>query len=223
VFGDRAATWEVHPRWEPGHPMYHEASNQFVVVDDLNVRVPIGLKEEFEEDGTDALTKYMCQPPLTEGGFFENPQAIVEAGNPDLPPLVTEPFEREEMVGAGVRRRYVGHKIQQLPPKRRGSRILRPRRPGADERRLHVRGLSHDRRDEVRGRLQRQEITIQKVVVDFIIRWKPKRGKPVDLLNCADIIKQVCKYYGVRRCTFDRWNSAQVIRTSSSSGWTPRI
>lgn len=27
IFGDRAATWDVHPRWEQGHPMYQPSSD----------------------------------------------------------------------------------------------------------------------------------------------------------------------------------------------------
>lgn len=73
IFGDRAATWEVHPRWEKGHPMYQPLSDEWVIIEDLNVRVPKEFEEDFLHDGVDAMTKLMAQPPLTEGGFFENP------------------------------------------------------------------------------------------------------------------------------------------------------
>src|SRR5688572_15699913 len=40
IYGDRAATWEVAPQWDPTHPYYNPASDEFVVIEDLNVRVP---------------------------------------------------------------------------------------------------------------------------------------------------------------------------------------
>ena len=61
--------------------MYQKHSDEWVIIEDLNVRVPREFQEDFESDGVDAMTKYMAQPPLTEGGFFENPVAIVEAVN----------------------------------------------------------------------------------------------------------------------------------------------
>jgi hypothetical protein len=118
VFGDRAGTWEVHPRYEIleveleseehfylkdlgykihkvegdrvwlKHPMYQEFSDEWVIIEELNMRVPKEYEEDFDTDGQDAMTKFMAQPPLTEGGFFENPHTITEAVNRDLPPLI---------------------------------------------------------------------------------------------------------------------------------------
>lgn len=122
VYADRAATWEIHPRWELGHPMYQPTSDQFVIIEDLNVRVPKEFEEDFLHDGQLAKTQLMADPPPTEGAFFENPQALDEAVNPNLPKLLTTQGVREELLPEGQIRRYIRHEIDQLPPRVLGMR-----------------------------------------------------------------------------------------------------
>jgi hypothetical protein len=217
-FGDRAATWEVHPRWEPGHPMYQPESDKWIVIPDLNVRVPAEFKEDFENDGADALTKYMAQPPVTEGGFFENPHALTEAVNDKLPPLVTKVSEREEMLDNGIVRRYIRHEIESLPPVIEGASYFIHGDPGLkkDAFSLAVAHTLPDYKTISDG--GGKQVEVQKVVVDFLLTWEPKPRKPVDLLNVDEIIMFLAKHYDVKRVTFDRWNSAQSIQALVAYG-----
>jgi hypothetical protein len=52
---------------------------------------------------------------------------------------------------------------------------------------------------------------VNRVVVDFIIVWKPRPGIPVDLLDVEEKILIVAKLYDVETVTYDRWNSAAVL------------
>ncbi|MEO7319591.1 MAG: hypothetical protein ABIZ56_11430, partial [Chthoniobacteraceae bacterium] len=56
--------------------------------------------------------------------------------------------------------------------------------------------------------------------MDFVLTWQPKHMTPVDLLNVESTILTLAKVYGIKRATFDRWNSAgkcaHGIHTSAS-------
>ncbi|MCL4231862.1 MAG: hypothetical protein KJ053_09785 [Dehalococcoidia bacterium] len=63
-----------------------------------------------------------------------------------------------------------------------------------------------------------QEREVAKVVVDGVISWEPRPLAPVDLLNVDDVVLQLVRYYGIRRVTFDRWNSAGSIQKLIQAG-----
>lgn len=218
IFGDRAATWEVHPRWEQGHPMYQASSDQWTVIEDLNVRVPKEFEEDFLHDGVDALTKYMAQPPLTEGGFFENPHMITEAVNRDLSPLVASVGSRQEILAEGIIRNYVTREITSFPPVVDGAPYFMHGDPGLKKDAFSI-CLCHTLPDvKVVNEAKGRNTQIQKVVVDFVLSWDPRPGRPVDLLQVDEVIETIAKLYNVRRVTFDRWNSAQSIQKLVAMG-----
>jgi len=218
IFGDRAATWDVHPRWEQGHPMYQPSSDQWVVIEDLNVRVPKEFEEDFLHDGVDALTKYMAQPPLTEGGFFENPHMITEAVNRDLSPLVASVGSRQEILAEGIIRNYVTREITSFPPVVEGAPYFMHGDPGLKKDAFSI-CLCHTLPDiKVVNEAKGRNTEIQKVVVDFVLSWDPRPGRPVDLLQVDEVIETIAKMYNVRRVTFDRWNSAQSIQKLVAMG-----
>jgi hypothetical protein len=68
--------------------------------------------------------------------------------------------------------------------------------------------------NEAKGR----NTEIQKVVVDFVLSWDPRPGRPVDLLQVDEVIETIARMYNVRRVTFDRWNSAQSIQKLVAMG-----
>lgn len=189
IYGDRAATWEVHPRWDPEHPMYQPSSDRWVVIEDLNVRVPLEFKEDFESDGTDALTKYMAQPPLTVGGFFENPHTITEAVNRDLTPIIAAVGQREEHLAEGKIRRYVTREIEFLPEVIPGVEYYMHGDPGLTKDSFCI-CLCHTEPDEkVVSEKDGKQVIIKKTVVDFVLSWDPRPGRPVDLLQVDEVIQ----------------------------------
>jgi hypothetical protein len=249
VFGDRAATWEVHPRYELietelegeehfylkslgyklertegdiaflRHPMYQPFSDDWVIIEDLNVRVPVEFQEDFESEGVDAMTKFMAQPPLTEGGFFENPHTITEAINRDLPPLITTIGQREEFLAKdGIKRTYVTHTIEQYPPVIQGATYFMHGDPGLKKDSFSL-AMCHTMPeskviDEGKGAM----VEIRRTIVDFLITWEPRPNRPVDLLNVDEVMQDLVRHYDVRRVTFDRWNSAHSIQALVKMG-----
>lgn len=220
IYADRAATWDIHPMFDPEHPMYDESvAKDWVTIEALNVTVPRVYEQDFLEDGIDALTKYMAEPPLTEGGFFENPDAINEAvaDTEQLPTIITKPTEREEILDNGSVRRYVRHEIESLPPVIPDAQYFMHGDPGLKQDAFAL-CLVHTLPEWKTVVGEQGEMQIQRIECDFVLTWEPRYKKHVDLLNVEDTIMLLAKHYNVTRVTFDRWNSAQSIQRLVSYG-----
>jgi hypothetical protein len=217
MFGDRAAHWDVHPRFDPDHPMYAK-DMKWEVIPDLNIRVPEPLVAEFKKDPTDCRTKYMCDPPPQEFGFFEIPQLVDQAVNLELPALVVTWDTVERPLDSGRVMKYVSAHIDQLPPVQEGCRYFMHGDPGLtnDAFALCVCHTVAEAKwiTEADG-TQRE---VPKVVVDFVLAWEPRPGVPVDLTNVEEVVHQVASFYGIRHVTFDRWNSAGTIQRLIQAG-----
>lgn len=225
IYGDRATTWEVNPRWESfeveggseehevlaaahykpiampngmikmQHPLYQPTSDEWVIIEDLNIEVPKEFQEDFENDGVDAMTRLMAQPPLTEGGFFENPHTITEAVDHTLQPIVSEIGERivvlqDTEAGEHVTRRYVTRNLLLLPPKVEGSQYYMHGDPGLKVDSFTI-AVAHTMPEtktvsEASGKV----LELQRVVVDFVLSWDPRSQRVVDFLNVDDVIKK---------------------------------
>lgn len=135
--------------------------------------------------------------------------------NRDLPPLVTTLGTREEYLPRdGVKRIYVTHTIDQLPPVVEGANYFMHGDPGLKQDSFSL-AMCHTTDetkviDEGKGHF----IPIKRTVVDFLLTWEPRPHRPVDLLNVDETNQLLVKHYDVRRITFDRWNSAHSIQGS---------
>lgn len=216
IFGDRGATWEVNPRWEKGHPLYQPTSDVWVTIEDLNIQVPQEFEEDFLADGIDALTRYKAEPPLTEGGFFENPHTITEAIDKNLQPIIASVGERMEIIEHAVDnpvRRYVTRELEYLPPVVEGRPYFMHADPGVVKDSFTI-AVAHTMPEtKVVTQAKGDALEIPRVVVDFVLSWDPRPNRPVDYLNVDEVIKQIVKFYGIKRFTADRWNSVHTIQT----------
>lgn len=223
IYGRRGATWEINPRFQKGHPMYRPESDEWVLIEDLNIRVPKEFEEDFLSDGVDAMTRYMAEPPLTEGGFFENPQTITESVNKRLQPIIAKVGEREVYIeqedGVGTLRKYVTRIIETLPPRVDGAPYFMHGDPGLKKDSFTI-AVAHTLPEAkvVKGWRGTAEVSLQRVVVDFVLSWDPRPNRPVDLLDVDATILELCRHYGIRKVTFDRWNSAQSIQALVAEG-----
>ena len=117
MFGDRGATWDVNPQYDPAHPLFKDFP--WVTIEALNIRIPKPFVEEFLKDPTDCKTKYMCEPPPQIGGFFEIPTKLDECVDRELPGVIATP----QLVKRTVREMdfaYVSMLIDQIPPRQEG-------------------------------------------------------------------------------------------------------
>lgn len=221
MFADRAATWEVHPFWDINHPAYREIP--FVVLEDLNLRVPETYMKHFLKDPVDARTKYMADPPPQEDGFFDIPQRIYDSVNADIPPLVCTPsvtVRAYDMPGGeSVELPFVRMDLDSLPPRDPDAKYFMHGDPGLKKDAFSL-AVGHKLSetgviiDPETGEARE----VSKLRIDFVLTWEPRPNTPVDLLNVDDIILTLCRYYGIRRVTFDRWNSASSIQKLLTAG-----
>lgn len=204
-----------------GHPLYQVASDEFVLIEDLNIDVPAEMEEDFLTDGIDALTRYKAEPPLTEGGFFENPHTIAEAVDHSLTPIVASVGERIQVLEHAVDeqvRRYVTREIEYLPPKVEGRPYFMHGDPGLSKDSFTI-AVAHTMPDtKIVSEAKGKTVEIPRVVVDFVLSWDPRPMRVVDFLNVDDTIKQVAAFYGIKRMTFDRWNSVHTIQQLVAMG-----
>ena len=217
----RTKTWEVNPHFEKGHPLWTPEAEEFVLIEDLNIAVPKEFEEEFLSDGVDAMTRIMAPPPLTQGGFFENPHTINEAVDKGLPRVVVSVGERQEIIAHAVDnpiRRYVTLPLDSLPPKVEGRPYYIHCDPGLkkDAFTLAVCHTTEDYRTIETAKGEREQL--QRVVVDFVIAWEPRFPRVVDYLNVRAVLKQLVQFYDVKRVTFDRWNSVEGIQELVAMG-----
>jgi hypothetical protein len=174
--------------------------------------VPKEFEEDFLHDGQLAKTQLMADPPPTEGAFFENPQALDEAVNPNLPKLLTTVGVREEMLPEGQIRRYIRHDIDQLPPRVGGMCYGAHGDPGLKKDAFSI-ALAYSTSESKTINVGPGEtIEVPKVVVPLIISWEPKPRRPVDLLNQEEVMMKLAELYNIRRFTFDPWDSAHSIQ-----------
>ena len=217
----RTKTWEVNPHFEKGHPLWTPEAEEFVLIEDLNIAVPKEFEEEFLSDGVDAMTRIMAPPPLTQGGFFENPHTINEAVDKGLPRVVVSVGERQEIIAHAVDnpiRRYVTLPLDSLPPKVEGRPYYIHCDPGLkkDAFTLALCHTTEDYRTIETAKGEREQL--QRVVVDFVISWDPRYPRVVYYLNVRAVLKQLVQFYDVQRVTFDRWNSVEGIQELVAMG-----
>lgn len=216
---DRAATWEVNPQFDPGHPFYKAIG--FEVLEDLNVRVPEPYVKQFRRDPIDARTKFMAEPPPQEDGFFDIPDKLHQCVNRSLPTAVSSPttITRSVMVnGEEQELPYVQLDIASLPPYIEGATYYLHGDPGLKSDAFAL-ALGHSF-PEVTWLVDDEgnDYGAKRVVIDFVLTWEPQPKVPVNLKQVDEVIATLCKAYRVAKVTFDRWNSANSIQTLLDMG-----
>jgi hypothetical protein len=215
MFADKAATWEVNPQWDPGHPFFKDYP--WVVIEDLNVRVPEIYARHFRRDPVDAQTKYMAQPPPQQDGFFEIPLKLTQAVNRDLPPAVVTKgtsIRHQTLANGDLREMpFVRLDVASLPLPVPEAKYYMHGDPGLVNDAFAV-CVCHDVPGEFIWVVddEGEQTKAKKIVVDFVLAWEPRPNTPVDLINVQDVMLLLAQTYGIRRVTFDRWNSATSIQ-----------
>lgn len=216
MFGDRGATWDVNPQYDPAHPLFKDFP--WVTIEALNIRIPKPFVEEFLKDPTDCKTKYMCEPPPQIGGFFELPTKLDECVDRELPGVVAT----SQLVKRTVREldfEYVSMLIDQIPPRQEGCSYFLHGDPGLVSDAFSICVCHTLPESKWVVDLEGEERQLQKVVVDFVLNWERTSTTPVDLKNVEETIEKLARYYGIQRITFDRWNSATSIQSLIEKGF----
>jgi hypothetical protein len=192
VYSDLAKTWEVKPRH-----LFSEETFEFE-----GHQVPIDFYDDFRLDPIGSKRAYMCEAPMAEQTFFEDPSkvdaAAVQMSGPAL-------FEFKDSAKDGFVRKVITRS---------------PYLPDRSIQHILVLDLGI-KKDPTALTLMRREN--DKIVVDLTTRWIPneKEGVIVDLMNVEDVIVNMFQSLNIGCIYADHWNSSlfiQRLRSKSMLG-----
>ncbi|NMA67962.1 MAG: hypothetical protein GX958_00880 [Desulfitobacterium sp.] len=201
VYGIKGKSWEVNPS------MKRES-----------------LQMEYDRDPEKAKMLYECEPPLYSQGLFTFPEKIDEvimlgkkAQNNSL--IIQESISTRTLAN-GEERHFIGLELHNL--------VLDPSftyyigGDGGVRSDSYVICLMHAEPTliEIVENGEKVQKWINKPVEDLLLEWQPSKKDrlPVDLLNVADILEQICQQVHVRKAMFDKFNSAEVVQRLMTYG-----
>lgn len=181
-------------------------------------------KKDYEKDPETAAMYLECIPPKHSEGLFKFPERIdavvakgKQAQNPDL---IVEEIITTRTLKTGEEKYFVGLKLYNLNLDPQYTYYI-----GGDcgvNGDAYVICVGHGEPIEIETIENGQKITkwFNKPVEDLILEWRPNKKErlPVDLLNVADILEQICQQVYVKKALFDKFNSAEVVQRLMSFG-----
>lgn len=182
------------------------------------------LQMEYDRDPERAKMLYECEPPLYSQGLFQFPEKIDEvimlgkkAQNNSL--IVQETISTRTLSN-GEERHFIGLELHNL--------VLDPSYTyyiggdGGVKSDSYVICLMHAEPTliEIVENGEKIQKWVNKPVEDLLLEWQPSKKDrlPVDLLNVADVLEQICQQVHVKKAMFDKFNSAEVVQRLMSYG-----
>lgn len=201
VYGIKGKSWEVNPR------MKRES-----------------LQMEYDRDPEKAQMLYECKPPLYSQGLFTFPEKIDEViilgRKAQNSGLIVEKTIATRTLSNGEERHFIGLKLHNLSLDPSFTYYIGG--DGGVRSDSYVICLMHA--EPVLVEVVENGETIQKwvnkPVEDLLLEWQPSKKDrlPVDLLNVADVLEQICQQVHVRKAMFDKFNSADVVQRLMTYG-----
>lgn len=176
------------------------------------------LQMEYDRDPEKAAMLYECKPPLYSQGLFQFPEMIdqvVEVGKKSqCPSLVVVDKISTRTLHDGQQRHFTGLELYNLNLDPSFTYYLGG--DGGVTSDSYVICLMHAEPTIVSMVEDGETIEklVNKPVEDLIIEWVPSKKDrlPVDLLNVADVLDQICRQVHVKKALFDKFNSADVVQ-----------
>ncbi len=182
------------------------------------------IEKQYEDDPETMEMMIECKPPSHSEGLFKFPERIDEvimwgrhAQNQDL---VIEEIVTKRTLANGEEKYFIGLQLHNLRLDPQYTYYL-----GGDcgvTEDSYVLCLGHGEPVEAQVVENGEVITkwINKPIEDLILEWRPNKKErlPVDLLNVADIIEQICQQVYVKKALFDKFNSAETVQRLISYG-----
>lgn len=176
------------------------------------------LQKDYDTDPESAQTRYECVPPAYSEGLFKFPEKIDEVVVPgkysQCPNIIIQEKVTTRTLHNGQQRHFIGLEIYNLNLNPQWTYYLGG--DGGVETDSYVLVLMHGEPSLVET-IENGEVIqtwFNKPVEDLILTWKPSKKDrlPVDLLNVADVLEEICKQVYVKKALFDKFNSAEVVQ-----------
>jgi hypothetical protein len=201
VWATKGASWEVNPK------IKRESLNK-----------------DYERDPEGSQIKYECIPPAVAEGLFQFPEKImgvVQLGKQSqCPNLIIQNKVTTRTLQSGEQRYFIGLELFNLQLDPQFTYYLGG--DGGVNTDSYVITLYHAEPTEMLIYENGQEVAkwVNKPVEDLILEWRPSKKDrlPVDLLNVAEILEQICSQVYVKKALFDKFNSAEVVQRLISMG-----
>lgn len=176
------------------------------------------LEKDYIRDPEGAQLKYECIPPKYIDGLFKFPEKIDEAvvvgRESQCPNLIMEDIITTRTISGGMEKHFVGkvlHNLELNP-----AHVYYLGGDCATHNDSYVLCLVHGEPTMVREMVNGEPVErwVNKPIEDLLIEWRPnaKDRLPVDMLNVADVIEQICQQVYVKKALFDKFNSADVVQ-----------
>lgn len=195
VYGIKGKSWEVNPTIKREN-----------------------LQKDYDRDPEGARMRYECEPPKYMQGLFQFPEKIDEVvalgkKSQCTGLLISEKITTRTLQN-GVERHFTGLEIHNLQLNPAYTYYLGG--DGGVETDSYVLCLMHGEPVLVTTIENGETVEkwINKPVEDLILEWRPSKKDrlPVDLLNVADVLEQICSQVHVKKALFDKFNSADVVQ-----------
>lgn len=200
----------------------HPRLDSFFGVENVGVEVPVELKGDFDDNAEDSLTKYLCIPPKTVGGWIEYPDQVMaqvcslDPTNPRFRPRLFKTYDYidDAVDGEGHNIRYLSKKIVSCSAKTQYDKYTVPRVAWLDAAQKHCDAVIVIAHLEIRTiNTDQGPMPVEVVVIDDEILWRPNadKGIQVSIINLdfwlTDILPSQINLVAVGS---DHWNSAEV-------------
>lgn len=180
--------------------------------------------KEYARDPEGARMRLECEPPEYYAGLFQFPEKVdevIEVGkHSQCPNLVVAQKITTRTLASGEQRHFLGLELYNLELNPAYTYYL-----GGDcgvENDSYVISLFHAEPTLITTVEDGVEVTkwFNKPVEDLLLEWRPSKKDrlPVDLMNVADVLEQICRQVHVKKAIFDKFNSAEVVQRLMSYG-----
>ena len=202
VWAIRGKSWEVNPKIDKA-----------------------SLAKDYERDPEGSKIRYECEPPAVAEGFFQFPEKIdnvIKVGKTSqCGDLIIQNKVTTRTLQSGEQRHFIGKEIFNLRLDPSFTYYLGG--DGGVNTDSYVISLFHAEptiMTVVNEQGVVEEKWVNKPVEDLLIEWRPSKKDrlPVDLLNVADILEQICAQVFVKKALFDKFNSAEVVQRLINRG-----
>lgn len=200
----------------------HPRLDSFFEIEGVGVEIPIEYKSEFDNNPEDSITKYLCIPPKTAGGWLEYPDRLMNLIAPRdethpkfrLPLFVTEDYLVDTVDEDGKRVRYLCKRLKDCRARNQIERYQVPRVAWLDAANKYcdaVIGIGHLETKVVQT--DSGPAPIDMIVEDDQLIWRPDMERGVQV-SIADVEKWLTTIIpaNVRLIAVgaDQWNSATL-------------
>lgn len=222
IYGSFGFSWHIKPEKYFADPVTGEIEyfifrnkrvNRFMNkkdTDNIGVKVPMFYKNDASEPES-FMTKYMCIPKRTVGGWLEYPERAYFAINPNIVPLFILQDYAHSIQNEHGTFDYLAKKIiackEQDPYVRNQPHVL-----WLDNAEKHCDAVIGIGRLEKATRVIEGKESIVDVcrIVD-IINWTPRPDLPISISNVEKfLVEEIRKYINVREVYSDGWQSAEI-------------